>query len=228
MAAPHKGRATLSETTCLDKRYVMTMVAKTLVADQLQNRWTVTRHIFSVHFMHKIINSAWTWSLQANEVEILPERIGYNIRDCRFMFGPLLMWDHWLCYVVDTTTMTFYALDSLVDTWTYSRMQCQMEDGNKLATKTKKKAKKPQSFKEKEQLATRVRKCFMDILRKVKPQFFEHEDRISKGVTWSKVHVQKDVDLCGVHVVSWLQMWDATEQEDGCTMLPTPWMKSGN
>ncbi|KAI9089371.1 hypothetical protein K1719_029650 [Acacia pycnantha] len=27
-----------------------------------------------------------------------------------------------------------------------------------------------------------------------------------------------DVDSCGVHVISWLQMWDATEQEDGYTM----------
>lgn len=124
------------------------MVAKTLVADQLENEGKVTRHIFTAHFMDKIIRSPLTWSLEANEAEILPERIGYNIGDCRFIFGPSLRWDHWFCYVVDTTTMTFYALDSLVDTWTYSRIQ--------LATKSKKKAKKPQSFKEKEQLATRV------------------------------------------------------------------------
>ncbi|KAI9082741.1 hypothetical protein K1719_035315 [Acacia pycnantha] len=132
---------------------VMTMIAKTLVADQLDNGGTVTRHIFSPHFMEKMIEDPMTWPLEANKAEILPDRIGYNIGDCRFIFGPSLRWDHWFCYVLDTTTMTFYTLDS-----------------------------------------------------------------IPKGVTWSKVHVQTDVDSCGVHVVSWLQMWDATEQEDGYTM----------
>ncbi|KAI9120026.1 hypothetical protein K1719_008995 [Acacia pycnantha] len=44
--APPQGRATLSETTYVDKQYVMTMIAKTLVADQLDNGGTVTRHIF--------------------------------------------------------------------------------------------------------------------------------------------------------------------------------------
>ncbi|KAI9083268.1 hypothetical protein K1719_034800 [Acacia pycnantha] len=116
-----------AELDCLKPRawindMVMSTVAKTLVADQLENRGTVTRHIFNAHFMHKIISSPQTWSLQANEAKILPERIGYNIGDCHFMFGPSLMWYHWFCYVVDTTTMTFYALDLLVDTWTYSRM----------------------------------------------------------------------------------------------------------
>ncbi|KAI9081350.1 hypothetical protein K1719_036691 [Acacia pycnantha] len=197
---------------------VMTMIAKTLVADQLDNGGTVTRYIFSPHFMEKMIEDPMNWPLEANKAEILPDRIGYNIGDCRFIFGPSLRWDHWFCYVLDTTTMTFYALDSLVDSWTYSRIQRQMEEEIKLGTKIKNMPKKPHSFKEKERMASLVRKCFMDILRTVKPQLFEHEDRIPKGVTWSKVHVQTDVDSCGVHVVSWLQMWDATEQEDGYTM----------
>ncbi|KAI9095695.1 hypothetical protein K1719_026255 [Acacia pycnantha] len=120
---------------------VMTMIAKTLVADQLDNGGTVTQHIFSPHFMEKMIEDPMNWPLEANKAEILPDRIGYNIGDCHFIFGPSLRWDHWFYYVLDTTTMTFYALDS-----------------------------------------------------------------IPKGVTWSKVHVQTDVDSCGVHVVSWLQM----------------------
>ncbi|KAI9128105.1 hypothetical protein K1719_001098 [Acacia pycnantha] len=46
------------ELLCLKPRVwlndtVMTMVAKTLVADQLENGGTVTRHIFSAHFMQK-------------------------------------------------------------------------------------------------------------------------------------------------------------------------------
>ncbi|KAI9077004.1 hypothetical protein K1719_041080 [Acacia pycnantha] len=99
---------------------VMTMIAKTLVADQLDNGGTVTRHIFSPHFMEKMIEDPMTWPLEANKAEILPDRIGYNIGDCRFIFGPSLRWDHWFCYVLDTTTMTFYALDSENASWTYS------------------------------------------------------------------------------------------------------------
>ncbi|KAI9118109.1 hypothetical protein K1719_010441 [Acacia pycnantha] len=94
----------------------------------LDNGGTVTRHIFSPHFMEKIIENPMNWSLEANKAEILPDRIGYNIGDCRFIFGPSLRWDHWFCYVLDTTTMTFYALDSLVDSWTYSRIRRQMEE----------------------------------------------------------------------------------------------------
>ncbi|KAI9081247.1 hypothetical protein K1719_036747 [Acacia pycnantha] len=73
---------------------VMTMIAKTLVADQLDNGGTVTRHIFSPHFMEKMIEDPMNWPLEANKAEILPDRIGYNIGDCRFIFGPSLRWDH--------------------------------------------------------------------------------------------------------------------------------------
>ncbi|KAI9126137.1 hypothetical protein K1719_002558 [Acacia pycnantha] len=54
---------------------VMTMVAKTLVADQLENGGTVTQHIFNAHFMQKMIKDPMTWSVQANKAEILPDRI---------------------------------------------------------------------------------------------------------------------------------------------------------
>ena len=73
---------------------LMTMVAKTLVADQLEDGGTVIRHIFSADFMHKIIQAPRTWSLEANAAEILPEHIGYNISDCHFIFGPSLWIDH--------------------------------------------------------------------------------------------------------------------------------------
>ncbi|KAI9109654.1 hypothetical protein K1719_019284 [Acacia pycnantha] len=37
---------------------LMTMVAKTLVADQLEDGGTITRHIFSADFMHKISSAS--------------------------------------------------------------------------------------------------------------------------------------------------------------------------
>ncbi|KAI9112797.1 hypothetical protein K1719_016114 [Acacia pycnantha] len=57
-----------------------------------------------------------------------------NIGSCHFIFGPCLWVGHWICYVLDTTTMTFYALDS-VHSLTYLRMQREKEEPNKLPTK---------------------------------------------------------------------------------------------
>ncbi|KAI9125601.1 hypothetical protein K1719_003019 [Acacia pycnantha] len=118
---------TRAELLCLKPRAwlgerIMTMVAKTLVVNQLEDGGTITRHIFNVDFMHKMVQSPRIWSLEANETEILPDHIGYNIGDCDFIFGHCLRFDHWFCYVLDMRSMTFYALDSLVNSLTYLRL----------------------------------------------------------------------------------------------------------
>ncbi|KAI9117061.1 hypothetical protein K1719_012060 [Acacia pycnantha] len=105
---------TREELQCLTPRSwinnkLMTMVAKTLVADQLENGGVVQRHIFTASFMEKMINSKLKWTVEANVGEILPEKVGYNIADCDFIFGPTLFINHWFCYVLDTRTMVFYA-----------------------------------------------------------------------------------------------------------------------
>ncbi|KAI9086554.1 hypothetical protein K1719_031638 [Acacia pycnantha] len=157
---------TREELQCLTPRSwinnkLMTMVAKTLVADQLENGGVVQRHIFTASFMEKMINSKLKWTVEANVGEILPEKVGYNIADCDFIFGPTLFINHWFCYVLDTRTMVFYALDSLVEHRTYYRMQHEKENPT---LKTTKKKKKTVLDKSKDLMANKVRNHFLDIL----------------------------------------------------------------
>ncbi|KAI9110896.1 hypothetical protein K1719_018016 [Acacia pycnantha] len=135
---------TREELQCLTPRSwinnkLMTIVAKTLVADELENGGVVKRHIFTASFMEKMINPKLDWTVEANVGEILPENVGYNIGDCDFIFGPTLFINHWFCYVLDTRTMVFYALDSLVEHRTYYRMQHEKENPTLKTTKKKKK-----------------------------------------------------------------------------------------
>ncbi|KAI9121620.1 hypothetical protein K1719_008653 [Acacia pycnantha] len=151
---------TRKELQCLNPRAwinnkLMTMVAKTLVADQLENGGVVHRHIFTADFMDKMISAERKWTVQSNVAEILPEHVGYNIGDCHFLFGPTLFLNHWFCYVLDTRTMVFYALDSLVEIRTYYRMQHEKENPTQLATKKKAK-KKTDLDKAKEFMANKV------------------------------------------------------------------------
>ncbi|KAI9128868.1 hypothetical protein K1719_000351 [Acacia pycnantha] len=134
---------------------LMSMVAKTLVADQLENGGVVHKHIFTADFMDKMISAEGKWTVESNVAEILPEHVGYNIGDC-FLFGPTLFLNHWFCYVLDTRTMIFYALDSLVKIITYYGMQYEMENPTQLATKKKEK-KKTELDKAKEFMANKVR-----------------------------------------------------------------------
>ncbi|KAI9083005.1 hypothetical protein K1719_035020 [Acacia pycnantha] len=52
---------------------VMSMVTKTLVADQREDIGRVSRHIFIANFMHKIVVDPRKWSLEDNEMQILLE-----------------------------------------------------------------------------------------------------------------------------------------------------------
>ncbi|XP_028776469.1 uncharacterized protein LOC114733222 [Neltuma alba] len=62
--------------------------------------------------------------------------------------------------------------------------------------------------------------CFHSMLRAVKPELFANEDQIDKEVKWAKVYVQNDTDLCGVHVISWLQEWDGTVRDNAGYTMP--------
>ena len=116
----------------------MSMVCKTLVEDELQKLDHVTRHMFSTEFMEKMTNNPQKWSWEGHQKEILPEHIGYNIGDCDLIFGPTLHANHWFCYVLDTKSMRFYALDSFVDNMTYLRLQNQEEESTQGSKQTKK------------------------------------------------------------------------------------------
>ncbi|KAI9119594.1 hypothetical protein K1719_009470 [Acacia pycnantha] len=195
---------TREELQCLTPRSwinnkLMSMVAKTLVADQLENGGVVQRHIFTASFMEKMINPKLKWTVEANVGEILPENVGYNIGDCDFIFGPTLFINHWFCYVLDTRTMVFYALDSLVEHRTYYRMQHEKENPT---LKTTKKKKKTELEKSKDLMANKVRNNFLAILRTLKPELLQDDHKIPKDVTWPKVHVQTDTHSCGVHVLT--------------------------
>ncbi|KAI9077727.1 hypothetical protein K1719_040333 [Acacia pycnantha] len=90
--------------------------------------WINNRHIFTADFMDKKISVERKWTVESNVAEILPEHVGYNNGDCHFLFGPTLFLNHWFCYVLDMRTMVFYALDSLVESITYYRMQYEKEN----------------------------------------------------------------------------------------------------
>ncbi|KAI9081701.1 hypothetical protein K1719_036355 [Acacia pycnantha] len=105
------------------KAKFMSMVAKTLVGDELKTSGHVRRHIFSSELMQKMAKNPQKWSLEAHEKELLPEHIGYNIGDCDFIVGPTLHLSHWFCYIFEIKTMCFYAIDSYVDNLTYEKMR---------------------------------------------------------------------------------------------------------
>ncbi|KAI9114711.1 hypothetical protein K1719_014409 [Acacia pycnantha] len=137
----------------------MSMVAKTLVRDELKKSGHVRRHIFSSELMQKMANNPSRWSLEAHEKELLPEHIGYNIGDCDFIVGPTLHLSHWFCYIFDIKTMCFYAINSYVDNLTYLRIQTEEEEaakGSKQPIKPKRLTKgEREMFKTKDWLASR-------------------------------------------------------------------------
>ncbi|KAK4281527.1 hypothetical protein QN277_013007 [Acacia crassicarpa] len=207
----------LRENAWINNR-IMSMVAKTLVGDELQRAGHVKRHIFSAELMEKMSDNPQRWSWEAHEKEILPEHIGYNIGECDFIFGPTLHLNHWFCYVLDTKTMRFYALDSYVDSITYLRLQNEAEEAMKGCAQTKKPKRmtktQQQQFNQKEWMASRCRECFLKIIQKVKPTLFGKGREIPDQVNWAKVHLQSDTNSCGVHVLSWLQGWDGSPKDN--------------
>ncbi|KAI9083318.1 hypothetical protein K1719_034684 [Acacia pycnantha] len=199
----------------------MSMVAKTLVGDELKKSGHVRRHIFSSELMQKMANNPHKWSLEAHEKELLPEHIGYNIGDCDFIVGPTLHLSHWFCYIFEIKTMCFYAIDSYVDNLTYLKIQNEEEEamkGSKQLNKPKRLTKSHQEmFKAKDWLASRCRDCFHKILRRVKPELFAKGRQIPDQVNWAKVHLQNDTHSCGIHVLSWLHGWNGSPQDkEGC------------
>ncbi|XP_028791761.1 uncharacterized protein LOC114747576 [Neltuma alba] len=221
---------TRGELQCLQRRRwindrFMTMVAKTFVGDQKDKEGRVNRHIFSADFMQKMVANPLRWKWEDHEREILPKYIGYNIGDCDFLFGPTLFEDHWFCYVLETKTMTFYALDSLVDSITFMRLQAEEEEAKKKGGEQqhdvkKKKRTNKGHFNPKHFMATQTMNCFHTMLRAVKPELFANEEKIDNEVKWAKVYVQNDTDSCGVHVLSWLQEWDGTARDAAGYTMP--------
>ncbi|KAI9074683.1 hypothetical protein K1719_020483 [Acacia pycnantha] len=69
-------------------------------------------------------------------------------------------------------------------------------------------AKTPEKKEEEEvtiaigHLCQTKRDCFQKILRRVKPALFAKGRQIPDQVNWAKVHLQCDMDSCGVHVLS--------------------------
>ena len=70
---------------------MMSMVAKTLVGDELERAGHVKRHIFSAELMEKMSENPQRWSWEAHKKEILPEHIGYNISECDFLISVSLI-----------------------------------------------------------------------------------------------------------------------------------------
>ncbi|XP_028763103.1 uncharacterized protein LOC114721456 [Neltuma alba] len=218
---------TRGELQCLQRRRwindrFMTMVARTFVGDQKDKEGRVNRHIFSADFMQKMVANPLRWKWEDHEREILPKYIGYNIGDCDFLFGPTLFENHWFCYVLETKTMTFYALDSLVDSITFLRLQVEEEAAKKKGMDALL-VVSGCCFLLLDALSLVTGCCmnyFHTMLRAVKPELFANEDNIGNEVTWAKVYVQNETDSCGVHVLSWLQEWDGTARDAAGYTMP--------
>ena len=101
----------------------MAMVVRTIIADQQEQQGKVTRHIFCPFFMDKIVRKGSGFALGDHIQEFMPEQLKYNLGDADFIFAPVLFDDHWFCYAIETRSMRFYALDSLVDSVTFNALQ---------------------------------------------------------------------------------------------------------
>ena len=73
--------------------------------------------------MDKIVRKGSGFALGDHIQEFMPEQLKYNLGDADFISAPVLFDDHWFCYAIETRSMRFYALDSLVDSVTFNALQ---------------------------------------------------------------------------------------------------------
>ncbi|XP_028755658.1 uncharacterized protein LOC114715020 [Neltuma alba] len=53
------------------------------------------------------------WSVAVSEKELQEQDVGYNIGDCDLILGPVLVDQHWFCFMLEPKVINFYVLDSL-------------------------------------------------------------------------------------------------------------------
>ncbi|KAI9082928.1 hypothetical protein K1719_035071 [Acacia pycnantha] len=144
-------------------------------------------------------------------LEILPEKVGYNIAVCDFIFGPTLFINHLVLLCLGYKNNGFLRIWT---PWLSTELiiGCNMKRRIQRLRQPRKRRKRSLD-KSKDLMANKVRNHFLDILRTLKPELLQDDHKIPKDVTWAKVHVQPDTHSCGVHVLTWLQMWDGSSKE---------------
>ncbi|XP_054809756.1 uncharacterized protein LOC129311449 [Prosopis cineraria] len=178
---------------------VMTMKIKALMAAQKEREGGVRHHIFTPLFMEIMMKDVQGWKVGEHTMLFMPEHLGYDITECDFIIAPVLYHSHWFCYFVELKGLHFHVLDSL-----YPLVP---KPDDTLAN-------------EKRLLAQSMSHNFKSILMMVNPDKYHKSPDLD--VTFALIPKQKTTYDCGLHLITWLEQWDNTEQPEwnGKSMPP--------
>ncbi|XP_054808724.1 uncharacterized protein LOC129310839 [Prosopis cineraria] len=107
-----KMKAPIVRKKVMKDKMVMSMVAKVMVSEQLREG-KVRRYIFDSEFMATLRDKKLRWSVFEDAKMLMPDQLGYNLRNCDYLFLPMLVFNHWFCYCADLKNDKFFILDSL-------------------------------------------------------------------------------------------------------------------
>ena len=130
----HDFHLTRSELTCLRSGGWISNSVRGLYYYELWlcfayvNLLICTFHLWFLQFMAMVVRTMIVrngsgFALGDHIQEFMPEQLKYNLGDADFIFALVLFDDHWFCYAIETRSMRFYALDSLVDSVTFNALQ---------------------------------------------------------------------------------------------------------
>lgn len=101
----------------------MTMIVRAMIINQQEKVGKVMRHTFCPFFMDKIACNPMLLALIDHSFKFMRVHIGYNLSNFEFSFALVLFDDYWFWYVIETSSMHFYVIDSLVENITFTGMQ---------------------------------------------------------------------------------------------------------
>ncbi|KAK7270475.1 hypothetical protein RIF29_23647 [Crotalaria pallida] len=175
---------------------VILAAGKIMMEEEKAKSGAITRHIFSPHFMHKVINNSnlsnedsyKPWRIEDVSLFVLKSKLGYDVTRCKLIFAPALFEEHWSCYVLEPKSRTLFVLDSM---------------GGKLST-----------GKKNLDIATKLR--FEELLVLIKPSLTKESAKIT--LVHADVPVQPNNHDCGIYVLKYLESWDGSIKWQGKTM----------
>ncbi|XP_019442118.1 PREDICTED: ubiquitin-like-specific protease 1A isoform X2 [Lupinus angustifolius] len=167
-----------------------------MMEEEKATNGVVTRHIFSPHFMNKVINdsnlsnedSYKPWCIEDVALFVLQSRLGYDVSQCKLVFAPTLFDEHWSCYAFEPKSRTLYVLDSM---------------GGKLPT-------------HKKNLDDATKQRFEELLVLMNPSLTKKKSSIT--LVHVDVPLQPTNHDCGIYVLKYMETWDGSIKWQDKTM----------
>ncbi|XP_061364466.1 putative ubiquitin-like-specific protease 1B isoform X1 [Gastrolobium bilobum] len=175
---------------------VILVAGKIMMEEEKATDGVVTRHMFSPHFMNKVIcdsnlsneDSYKPWCIEDVSLFVLPSKLGYDINQCKLIFAPTLFEEHWSCYAFEPENKTLYVLDSMPDKVSISKKN--LDDATKLR--------------------------FEELLVLKNPSLTQENASIT--LLHVDVPMQPNNHDCGIYVLKYMETWDGSIKWEDKTM----------